>query len=127
MFLGRANGPAFYAIAQCPDQIDFLVPDGCKDNLHAMKVHSHHHYGRTGSCPAQRVLRSALASHRIVDDIIAAQEHLVAQHTLVELCPGGPLYFPIAILRVDNLRAHTCSPFHLESMTCHYTDLSIRS
>ena len=100
------------------DEVDLLVPDGSEVNVHAMQTHTDHDHGRTGPCPAQGVMCGAFGAHGIIDDIVANEEHFIAEAALVELAAGGLLHPLVAILSIDNARTHAGGPLNLKSMAC---------
>src|SRR5450755_2798258 len=120
--------PGFHAAAQRTEQIHLLVPDGREIDMHHMQVQSDQHDGSLCPCPAESVVQSLLAAHRIVDNIVSAEQHAVAKGALVELRACGPLYAHIAILRVDDMcRAQAGGLLYLEGMARQNADLRLRS
>src|SRR5450755_3847551 len=120
--------PGFHAAAQRTEQIHLLVPDGREIDMHHMQVQSDQHDGSLCPCPAESVVQSLLAAHRIVDNIVSAEQHAVAKGALVELRACGPLYAHIAILRVDDMcRAQAGGLLYLEGMPRQNANLRLRS
>ncbi len=93
--------------------------------MHLMQVHSNHHDGATGPRPAQGILGSAFAADRIKDDIIAAQEHFIADETLVQLGRCSLLDLLITVLWIENPGTHIGYSFDLKWMACHDIHLHI--